>query len=125
MLPYSPLHHLLLADAGVPLVMTSGNVSDEPIAFTDEDALERLAGIADLFLLHDRPIHTRTDDSVVRGRPDRAPLARPRPRRARAARRRRAAARRRRRAQEHVHARARRAARGSATTSATCATTRR
>ena len=50
MLPYSPLHHLLLADAGVPLVMTSGNVSDEPIAFTDEDALARLAGIADLFL---------------------------------------------------------------------------
>ena len=50
MLPYSPLHHLLLADVGVPLVMTSGNVSDEPIAFTDEDALERLAGIADVFL---------------------------------------------------------------------------
>jgi hydrogenase maturation protein HypF len=66
MLPYSPLHHLLLADAGVPLVMTSGNVSDEPIAFDDDDALERLAGIADRFLLHDRPIHTRTDDSVVR-----------------------------------------------------------
>ena len=66
MLPYSPLHHLLLADAGAPLVMTSGNVSDEPIAYRDEDALERLAGIADLFLLHDRPIQTRTDDSVVR-----------------------------------------------------------
>ncbi len=66
MLPYSPLHHLLLADTGVPLVMTSGNVSDEPIAFVDDDALERLAGIADCFLLHDRPIHTRTDDSVVR-----------------------------------------------------------
>jgi hydrogenase maturation protein HypF len=67
MLPYSPLHHLLLADVGVPLVMTSGNVSDEPIAFENDDALERLAGIADLFLLHDRPIHTRVDDSVVRG----------------------------------------------------------
>ncbi len=72
MLPYAPLHHLLLGDAGVALVMTSGNVSDEPIAFGDDDALERLAGIADLFLLHDRPIETRVDDSVarvVRGRP--------------------------------------------------------
>jgi len=66
MLPYSPLHHLLAHDVGKPLVLTSGNVSDEPIAFRDEDALERLAGIADLFLVHDRPIHTRTDDSVVR-----------------------------------------------------------
>ncbi len=66
MLPYSPLHHLLLADTGATLVMTSGNVSDEPIAFRDEEALERLAGIADLFLLHDRPIRMRTDDSVVR-----------------------------------------------------------
>ena len=74
MLPYSPLHHLLLADAGQPLVMTSGNVSDEPIAYRDEDAQERLSGIADVFLLHDRPIETRTDDSVVRvaaGRPQR------------------------------------------------------
>ncbi|MDQ5834753.1 MAG: carbamoyltransferase HypF [Actinomycetota bacterium] len=72
MLPYSPLHHLLLADVGGPLVMTSGNSSDEPIAYRDEDACERLAQIADLFLLHDRPIETRTDDSVVRvaaGRP--------------------------------------------------------
>jgi hydrogenase maturation protein HypF len=66
MLPYSPLHHLLLADVGAPLVLTSGNVSDEPIAYTDEDALERLAPIADGFLVHDRPIQTRTDDSVVR-----------------------------------------------------------
>ena len=66
MLPYTPLHHLLLADADATLVMTSGNMSDEPIAYGDEDALERLRGIADLFLLHDRPIHTRTDDSVVR-----------------------------------------------------------
>ncbi|MEA2332152.1 MAG: hydrogenase maturation protein HypF [Thermoleophilaceae bacterium] len=66
MLPYSPLHHLLLADAGTTLVMTSANVSDEPIAYRDDDARERLAGIADLFLLHDRPIETRTDDSVVR-----------------------------------------------------------
>ncbi|MDP2480283.1 MAG: carbamoyltransferase HypF [Candidatus Palauibacterales bacterium] len=66
MLPYSPLHHLLLAHAGVPLVMTSGNVSHEPICYRDEEALERLAGIADHFLLNDRPIETRTDDSVVR-----------------------------------------------------------
>ena len=67
MLPYSPLHHLLMSDVGEPLVMTSGNVSDEPIAYQDGDACERLADIADLFLLHDRAIETRTDDSVVRG----------------------------------------------------------
>ncbi len=66
MLPYSPLHQLLLGDLGEPLVMTSGNVSDEPIAYRDDEALVRLAGIADLFLLHDRPIETRTDDSVLR-----------------------------------------------------------
>ncbi|MEQ1907899.1 MAG: carbamoyltransferase HypF [Vicinamibacterales bacterium] len=65
MLPYSPLHHLLLADVGRPLVMTSGNRSDEPIAFTNEDALARLGGIADLIVLHDRDIHTRCDDSVA------------------------------------------------------------
>jgi hydrogenase maturation protein HypF len=67
MLPYTPLHHLLLDDfAGDALVMTSGNVSDEPIAYRDEDALERLSAIADAFLVHDREIETRTDDSVVR-----------------------------------------------------------
>jgi hydrogenase maturation protein HypF len=66
MLPYSPLHHLLLADLASSLVMTSGNASDEPIAYEDADAIERLRGIADLFLVHDRPIETRTDDSVVR-----------------------------------------------------------
>jgi hydrogenase maturation protein HypF len=66
MLPYSPLHHLLLDGAGGTLVMTSGNVSDEPIAYADDDALRRLAGIADLLLLNDRPIEMRTDDSVVR-----------------------------------------------------------
>jgi hydrogenase maturation protein HypF len=66
MLPYSPLHHLLLADSGCTLVMTSGNVSDEPIAFEDDDARRRLGSIADLVLVHDRPIETRTDDSVVR-----------------------------------------------------------
>jgi hydrogenase maturation protein HypF len=72
MLPYAPLHHLLLEAAGRPLVMTSGNLSDEPIAFEDEDALRRLGGIADLFLVHDRPIASRCDDSVARvlaGRP--------------------------------------------------------
>jgi hydrogenase maturation protein HypF len=66
MLPYTPLHHLLCADFGGPLVMTSGNVSDEPIAFDDDDARERLAPIADLFLAHDRPIHRRCEDSVLR-----------------------------------------------------------
>ena len=67
MLPYTPLHHLLLHRLdGMPLVMTSGNRSDEPIAYEDVDALERLAGIADLFLIHDRPIHVRCDDSVTR-----------------------------------------------------------
>ena len=66
MLPYAPLHHLLLSDLDVPIVLTSGNVSDEPIAFTNEDAGRRLASIADVLLTHDRPIHTRTDDSVVR-----------------------------------------------------------
>ncbi len=66
MLPYTPLHHLLLAEVGSTLVMTSANVSDEPIAYEDADARERLRGIADLFLVHDRPIHIRTDDSVVR-----------------------------------------------------------
>jgi len=67
MLPYTPLHHLLLHDLGeVPLVMTSGNRSEEPIAFEDEDARQRLAGIADFVLGHDRPIHLRCDDSVTR-----------------------------------------------------------
>ena len=65
MLPYTPLHYLLLrAVDGIPLVMTSGNRSDEPIAFDDSDAIHRLEGIADLFLFHDRPIHVRCDDSV-------------------------------------------------------------
>jgi hydrogenase maturation protein HypF len=66
MLAYAPLHHLLLGDAGIPLVMTSGNNSDEPIAYRDEEALEQLGEIADYFLVHDRPIHMRCDDSVVR-----------------------------------------------------------
>jgi hydrogenase maturation protein HypF len=72
LLAYAPLHHLLLEGAGRPLVMTSGNLSEEPIAFEDEDARSRLSGIADLFLAHDRPIASRCDDSVARvvaGRP--------------------------------------------------------
>jgi len=88
MLPYAPLHHLLFAPSpfdsaqGKPLtlhsspltphstvtalVMTSGNITDEPVAFEDDDALRRLSGIADYFLFHDRPIHIRSDDSVLR-----------------------------------------------------------
>jgi hydrogenase maturation protein HypF len=67
MLPYTPLHHLLMREMpGGVLVMTSGNRSDEPIAIEEGDALERLGGIADLFLTHDRPIHVRCDDSVTR-----------------------------------------------------------
>jgi hydrogenase maturation protein HypF len=65
-LPYTPLHHLLLEGVGAALVMTSGNRSDEPIAVDDADARERLGGIADAFLGHDRPIHRRCEDSVVR-----------------------------------------------------------
>jgi hydrogenase maturation protein HypF len=67
MLPYTPLHHLLMrAVNGEPLVMTSGNRSDDPIVFRDDEAQSDLAGIADLFLVHDRPIHVRCDDSVTR-----------------------------------------------------------
>jgi hydrogenase maturation protein HypF len=67
MLPYTPVHHLLMQAVGsIPLVMTSGNRSDEPIAYENDDALRRLDGIADMFLVHDRPIHVRCDDSVTR-----------------------------------------------------------
>jgi len=66
MLPYSPLHHLLLTAARRPLVMTSGNLSDEPIAHDDDDAATRLGPMVDGLLQHDRPIHIRCDDSVVR-----------------------------------------------------------
>jgi hydrogenase maturation protein HypF len=66
MLPYTPLHHLLARDLALPFVLTSGNLTDEPIASADDDAFERLGSIADCFLLHDRAIHIRTDDSVVR-----------------------------------------------------------
>ncbi len=66
MLPYTPLHHLLLGEVDGPLVMTSGNLSEEPIATGNTEALERLGRIADAFLLHDRDIYSRYDDSVVR-----------------------------------------------------------
>lgn len=66
MLPCSPLHHLLARDTGRPLVATSGNRAEEPIAIDDGDAQARLHDIADLFLVHDRPIARRADDSVVR-----------------------------------------------------------
>lgn len=65
-LPYTPLHHLLMRESGLVLVMTSGNISSEPIVFEDEDARERLKGIADYFVVHDREIYIRTDDSVSR-----------------------------------------------------------
>jgi len=64
MLPYTPLHHILLRDAGRPLVMTSGNRQDEPIARTNEEAREKLDTIVDGYLWHNRPIHNRIDDSV-------------------------------------------------------------
>ena len=66
LLPYTPLHHLLLSDLGFPVVATSGNTSDQPIVTDEEEALDRLAGIADLFLVHDRPIVRPVDDSVAR-----------------------------------------------------------
>lgn len=72
LLPYSPLHHLLARDVARPLVMTSGNLSEEPLAYRNEEAIERLATIADLFLVHDREIESSCDDSVARviaGRP--------------------------------------------------------
>jgi len=65
-LPYTPLHRMLLDRADRPLVMTSGNATDEPIAIGNDEAMSRLRGIADLFLLHDRDVVQRSDDSVVR-----------------------------------------------------------
>lgn len=66
MLPYTPLHHLLLAELGFPVVATSGNLAEEPICTDERDALQRLGGIADIFLVHDRPIVRHVDDSIVR-----------------------------------------------------------
>jgi hydrogenase maturation protein HypF len=65
LLPYTPLHLLLLGELGFPVVATSGNLSDEPICITAPEALERLGAIADMFLIHDRPIARQVDDSVV------------------------------------------------------------
>lgn len=67
MLPYSPLHHLLFKEGGFgALVMTSANISDEPIIYREDDAASRLSDIADLYLVHDRPIYARADDSIER-----------------------------------------------------------
>jgi hydrogenase maturation protein HypF len=66
MLPYTPLHHLLMNELDGPVVATSGNVSDEPMCIDNQDALEKLGSIADLFLVHDRPIRRYVDDSIVR-----------------------------------------------------------
>lgn len=66
MLPSNPLHHLLMTELGLPIVATSGNLSDEPICTDEQEALERLGGIADVFLAHNRPIVRHVDDSIVR-----------------------------------------------------------
>ncbi|MEW5720705.1 MAG: carbamoyltransferase HypF, partial [Chloroflexota bacterium] len=65
MLPYTPLHHLLLREIDFPVVATSGNLSDEPICTDENEAVERLGGIADFFLIHNRPIARHVDDSVM------------------------------------------------------------
>ena len=66
MLPYTPLHHLLMQELGFPVVATSGNLSEEPICTDEHEALARLTGIADVCLVHDRPIVRHVDDSIVR-----------------------------------------------------------
>ncbi len=71
MLPYTPLHHLLFAEGIDLLIMTSANLSDEPICKDNDEALQRLGSIADAFLLHDRDIQRRVDDSVVQARGER------------------------------------------------------
>jgi len=77
-LPATPLQHLLLADGPALQVMTSGNLAEEPIARSDAEALDRLAGVADLFLVHDREVHARADDSVVRSAARPIPMRRAR-----------------------------------------------
>ena len=66
MLPYTPLHHLIVAESALVLVMTSGNIRAEPIAYRDDEAFERLKDIADYYLQHNREIYIRTDDSIGR-----------------------------------------------------------
>jgi hydrogenase maturation protein HypF len=66
MLPYTPLHHILMKKLGVPVVATSGNISDEPICTDEREAVKRLKGIADFFLVHNRPIVRHVDDSITR-----------------------------------------------------------
>jgi hydrogenase maturation protein HypF len=66
LLPSNPLHHLLMAELGFPVIATSGNLSDEPICTDEREALERLRGIADAFLVHNRPVVRHVDDSIVR-----------------------------------------------------------
>jgi hydrogenase maturation protein HypF len=66
MLPYTPLHHLLMRELGFPIVATSANLTEEPICIDEQEALRRLHGIADLYLVHDRPIKRHVDDSIVR-----------------------------------------------------------
>ncbi|MFC2045816.1 carbamoyltransferase HypF [Chloroflexota bacterium] len=78
MLPYTPLHQLLLRETGLPLVMTSGNLSEEPIAKYNDEALKRLSGIADYFLLHNRDIYARYDDSVYMVEDEPQPIRRAR-----------------------------------------------
>jgi hydrogenase maturation protein HypF len=76
MLPSNPLHHLLMAELGFPVIATSGNLSDEPICTDELEALERLRGIADVFLVHNRPIERHVDDSIVRVLQDREMMLR-------------------------------------------------
>jgi len=66
MLPYTPLHHLLMYELGFPVIATSGNLANEPICIDENEALERLQGIADFFLVHNRPIVRHVDDSIAR-----------------------------------------------------------
>ncbi|MBW1696841.1 MAG: carbamoyltransferase HypF [Deltaproteobacteria bacterium] len=76
MLPYTPMHHILMKEFGAPVVATSGNLSDEPICIDEKEAFDRLHTVADLFLVHNRPVVRYVDDSVVRVMRDRAMILR-------------------------------------------------